>query len=92
MIKTFRHKGLEAFFFTGKRSGIQPHHAARLTRLLNRLDAAKVPRDMNMAGWSFHRLGGSIDNHFAVSVSGSWRLTFRIDDGDAYFVDYLDYH
>lgn len=47
---------------------------------------------MNIAGWSFHRLSGSMDNHFAVSVSGSWRLTFRIDDGDAYFVDYLDYH
>jgi proteic killer suppression protein len=30
MIQSFRHKGLEAFFRTGSKKGIQPHHAAKL--------------------------------------------------------------
>jgi proteic killer suppression protein len=50
MIKTFRHKGLQAFFETGSKAGIQPHHASRLLRQLTRLDIAKGPGDMNLPG------------------------------------------
>jgi len=56
MIKTFRHKGLRAFFETGSRSGIQPHHATRLKRQLVRLDLAKSADDMNVPGWTMHPL------------------------------------
>lgn len=83
---------LESFFRSGSLAGIQPSHAARLTRLLARLAEAKVPHDMNLPGWSFHRLAGPMNGHFAVSVSGNWRLTFKFENGDAFFVDYLDYH
>jgi proteic killer suppression protein len=51
MIKTFRHKGLQAFFETGSKAGIQPHHAARLRRQLARFDLAKTASDMNVPGW-----------------------------------------
>ncbi|MET0856297.1 MAG: type II toxin-antitoxin system RelE/ParE family toxin, partial [Telluria sp.] len=37
------------------------------------------------------RLAGRLHGHFAVSVSGNWRLTFRFESGDAFLVDYLDY-
>ena len=30
--------------------------------------------------------------HYAVSVSGSWRVTFRFENGDVFDVDYIDYH
>jgi plasmid maintenance system killer protein len=36
MIKSFQHKGLQAFFETGSKAGIQPHHAQKLLRLLAR--------------------------------------------------------
>ena len=32
------------------------------------------------------------EGHWAVSVSGNWRVTFRFEDGDAVDVDYLDDH
>jgi proteic killer suppression protein len=48
--------------------------------------------DMNLPGWSFHRLAGRLAGHFAVSVSGNWRLTFMFQNGDAFLVDYQDYH
>lgn len=92
MIKSFEHKGLQAFFEAGNKAGIQPHHAPKLARLLARLHAAKVPEDMNVPGWRLHPLVGSLAGHYSVFVNGNWRLTFRFDDGDAVLVDYQDYH
>lgn len=92
MIKTFRHKGLKAFFETGSKAGIQPHHAARLERQLLRLNVAKDPSYMNMPGWNLHPLSGELAGHFSVWVSGNWRMTFMFDGTDAVLVDYQDYH
>lgn len=92
VIRTFRHKGLETFFLTGSREGIQPRHAARLERQLARLSDASTAGEMNLPGWSFHRLSGRLRGHFAVTVSGNWRLTFMFESGDAILVDYQDYH
>ena len=92
MIKSFQHKGLEAFFETGSKAGIQPHHAPRLARQLARLDVAKAPDDMNVPGWRLHALSGSLAGHFSITVNGNWRLTFMFEDGDAVLVDYQDYH
>lgn len=92
MIKTFRHKGLQAFFETGSKAGIQPHHANRLRRQLARLDLAKTAADMNVPGWGLHVLAGNLAGRYAVSVSGNWRLTFGFDGEAAVLVDYQDYH
>lgn len=89
MIKSFRHRGLEAFFTTGSKAGIQPHHAARLGRQLKQLDRAKTPEDMNLPGWKLHPLS---TGHWSIWVNGNWRLTFDFEDGDAILVDYQDYH
>ena len=92
MIKTFQHKGLQSFFETGIKAGIQPHHAARLSRQLIRLDAAKNSDYMNVPGWKFHGLAGNLAGHYSVTVNGNWRLTFTFEDGDAVLVNYQDYH
>ena len=92
MIKTFRHKGLQAFFETGSKKGIQPHHAPRLERQLARLDFAKTPSDMNVPGWRLHALEGDLAGYYSVTVNGNWRLTFLFEDGGAVLVDYQDYH
>lgn len=92
MIKTFRHKGLAAFFKTGSKAGIQPSHAGRLRVMLTMLDNAKRPDDMNAPGWKLHPLTGNLAGHYAVTVNGNWRMTFTFDGEDAELVDYLDYH
>lgn len=93
MITDFLHQGLQDFFETGSRAGIQPHHAPRLARQLARLNEVRTPRDMNLPGWKLHRLHGDLAGHYSVWVSGSWRMTFRFDDeGDAILVNYQDYH
>ena len=92
MIKTFRHKGLETFFRTGSKAGIQPHHAGKLRVMLTTLDSAKRPNDMNALGWKLHPLTGNLAGHYAVTVNGNWRMTFTLDGENAELVDYLDYH
>lgn len=92
MIKSFRHKGLEVFFLTGSKKGIQPHHSAKLQVQLATLDNASGPDDMNAPNWRLHQLTGDLADHWAVSVNGNWRLTFRFVGADVELVDYQDYH
>ena len=92
MIRRFSHKGLEHFFRTGSKTGIRPAHAARLRLQLARLDSARVPMDMNLAGWRLHPLKGGMREHWAVWVDKSWRLTFRFEGADVVLVNYQDYH
>ena len=92
MIGTFRHRGIEKFFRTGSKAGIQPKHEARLRILLTALNLASVPLDMNRNGWDWHPLKGDHKGLWSVSVSGNWRLTFSFEGEDAILVDYQDYH
>lgn len=92
MIKSFRHKGIERFFRSGSKSGIQPKHAKRLRLQLAVLDAARSPADMNLPGWRWHGLTADLHGHWAVWVDENWRLTFTFQGTDAVLVDYRDYH
>lgn len=92
VIRSFRHKGLEDFFHTGGKAGIQPAHAARLRRQLAKLDTSAVPQDMNLPGWRLHVLSGDLAAHWSVWVNGNWRMTFKFEGQDAVLVDYRDYH
>lgn len=92
MIRSFRHAGVEKFFRTGSKAGIQPAHAKRLGQQLVTLNAAIAPSTMNVPGWNLHELKGELAGHWSVKVNGNWRLTFRFDGEDAILVDYQDYH
>ena len=92
MIQSFRHKGLQEFFLTGSRAGIQPRHANRLRLILARLHASMSPRDMRLPGLGLHQLSGDRAGEWAVSVSGNWRVTFMFEGTDAVSVNYEDYH
>ena len=92
MIRSFAHKGLELFYLKGGTKGIQAQHAKRLRLILGLLDAAKAPKDVDAPGLVLHSLKGNRKGFWAVTVQANWRVTFRIADGDAEIVDYLDYH
>jgi toxin HigB-1 len=92
MIKSFKHRGVEKFFRTGSKAGIQAKHAEKLRRQLFALDNAVSASDMNAPGWRLHPLHGDLDGHWSIDVSGNWRLTFTFDGNDAILVDYQDYH
>ncbi|MCU0599976.1 MAG: type II toxin-antitoxin system RelE/ParE family toxin [Desulfobacterales bacterium] len=83
---------MENFFYRGVKKGIKPEHANRLERILDRLNAASDIKDMNYPGSSLHKLSGDKKGQYSVHVSGNWRVFFEFIDGDAYIVDYDDYH
>ena len=92
MIKSFRHKGLRKVFETGSTSGVQASHAKRLRMQLAALDTSQTIADMNVPGFALHPLKGEMRGRWSISVSGKWRLTFEFKDGNAYVLDYEDYH
>ena len=92
MIRSFVHKGLKEFFENGSKKGIQPEHAPKLSRMLDRLDASISPQDMNLPGYRLHPLKGDKQDMWFVTVNGNWRLTFYFEGQDAHLVDYQGYH
>lgn len=92
MLKSFRQKGLQAFFERGTKAGIQAAHAPKLGRQLVRPNQAESAQDVNLPGWSLHPLHGDLQGHWSVSVDGNWRMTFTFEGSHAVLVDYQDYH
>lgn len=91
MIKTFANKQLKALWETGK-SRIDARMHSRILRRLDALDAATVPEDMNLPGFDFHALQGHTPTRYTVHVNGPWCITFEFRDGDAYVLDFEQYH
>ena len=92
MIKSFKHKGLKKFFYKGTKKGIQPKHADKLSDVLDIIDGASSLLDINYPGSGLHLLNPKENKIWAVEISGPWRLSFKFVDGDAYIIDYLNYH
>lgn len=92
MLRTISNKALSRFWTRGDPSGIRADWVLKVKIILDALNAAAVPDDMNLPGFRFHSLKGDRAGYFAVSVSRNWRITFRFDDGDAVDVDLEDYH
>ena len=92
MIKSFRHKGLRIFYETGSTRGIRADHGKRLARMLQFMDRAQSPDDLDIPGWRLHPLRGERVEYWSLSVSGNWRIIFCFSGSDIELVDYLDYH
>lgn len=92
MIRSFRSKGLKRYFEEGDRSKLKVVNLRRLDSILNTLDEAVRPDEMNVPGWRFHALEGSMQGRYAVNASGNWRVTFGWSGEDAIEVDLEDYH
>ena len=92
MIRSFRHKGLKRLYEDDDARGIFAEHKEKLRNILARLDAAGVVADMDISGWKLHCLSGPLDGFSAVTVRANWRVVFRFESGDAFDVDYIDYH
>ena len=92
MIKSFKHKGLRLFFETGSKKGIQDIHASKLRMQLVALDTSQTIEDMDIPGYRLHQLKGNRKEVWSITVNGNWRITFKFENGNAYIVNYEDYH
>ncbi len=92
MIVSFKHRGLKALYDGRTARRVAPTHVQKLRDILAVLDWSRRPQDVNIPGFRLHPLKGELRGHYAVTVSGNWRVTFRFEEGDVVDVDYLDYH
>jgi toxin HigB-1 len=92
VIRTFRSKGLAELWSTGHTANIDRKLHGRILARLGRLDAAIVPEEMNLPGFDFHALKGFRPTRYTIHVNGPWCVTFEFDAGDAYRVDFEQYH
>ena len=76
----------------GDTSGVGSDLSDRVALALADLDDAGKPSDLNLPGYRIHPLKGNLKGHWSISISGNWRMTFRLEDGDVYDVDLVDYH
>ncbi|MCP4991026.1 MAG: Killer protein [Colwellia sp.] len=92
MIKSFKHKGLKEYFQTGSVAGIQTKHQRKLRMQLTAIDTAQEIDDINLPGFKLYLLKGDRDGIWSVTVNGNWRITFEFIHGNAYILNYEEYH
>lgn len=92
MIKSFRSKALDELWAKGRAAKIDAKMRKRLMLRLERLNIATVPAEMSLPGFDFHALRGFVPTRYSVHVNGPWCVTFEFDSGDAYRVDFEQYH
>jgi proteic killer suppression protein len=92
VIKSFRNRSLRRFAEHGDPSKLSVRNHDRVRRILQRLDVARGPKEMDIPGYFLHALTGDQDGRYSVRVSGNWRLTFSFDGQDADAVDLEDDH
>jgi proteic killer suppression protein len=92
MIRSIRHKGLRRLYQDDDRRGVPAPDAQKLRDILARLDASSTVRDLDVPGFRLHPLKGEWRGYWAVTVRANWRVVFRFEEGDAFDVDFVDYH
>ncbi len=92
MIRTFKSKALAELVSTKTTRRIDARMHRRTLARLFQLHAAATPEDMNVPGFDFHALRGFVPTRYSVHVNGPWCITFEFRDGDAYAVDFEQYH
>jgi toxin HigB-1 len=92
-IRSVKHRGLRLLIERDDESGIGADIAKRLRNILTALiAAADVEGVRGPPGWRVHQLVGERAGTWSISVSGNWRLTFAILDGEIIDLNLEDYH
>lgn len=92
MIVSIQHKGLKLLWTKNDASKLRPDQVKKIRNILTILNAAVKIEDINYPGANLHPLKGELAGFWAVSVTGNYRIIFEFRDGDAYLVNYVDYH
>jgi proteic killer suppression protein len=91
--RSIEHRGLLRLIEDDDSREIRPD---LLRRVRNILAGLHVATDMSGVigppGWRVHQLKGDRAGTWSISVSGNWRLTFDIEQGEVCNLNLEDYH
>lgn len=92
-IRSVRHQGLRRFIEDDDDRGIRPDLVDRVRKILAVLIVAPDMHEVQgPPGWRIHQLSGDRAGTWSISVSGNWRITFRVEDDEIVRLDLEDYH
>ncbi|MGR3178260.1 MAG: type II toxin-antitoxin system RelE/ParE family toxin [Candidatus Anammoxibacter sp.] len=92
MIKSFKHRGLKRFFEDDNPQRLPRNMLERISLILARLNTAKIIESININSYNLHELKGDRKGTWSVTVRANWRITFRFGNGNAFDVNFEDYH
>lgn len=92
MIESIAHKGLTLLFEADNPAKLPHHLIERIREILSLLDAVDVVEQMNLPGYRLHKLSGEYKEYYSVRVNANYRIIFRFTEGNAFDVNYIDYH
>ena len=92
MIESFRHKGLQRLYEEDDRRKLPADMVDRIRRILAALDAAATIEALNQPTLRLHMLKGDLKGFWSITIRANWRIIFRLEDGNVFDVDFIDYH
>lgn len=94
MIRSFKHKGLQLLWETGKAGKLPADQINRIQQMLEVIDSAiLISQDFEFyRSWRIHPLKGNSRGYWSLTVKKNWRITFRFDGQNAFDLNYIDYH
>jgi proteic killer suppression protein len=94
-IASVKHKGLRRLIEDDDGSGLQAAVVDKVRKMIAFLQAMEDVDELRaIPSWKVHQLGGDRKGTWSLAVTRNWRVTFRVDHGEAEIVelDYEDYH
>ena len=92
-IRSVEHRGLKRLIEDNETRELRRDLVARIRRILTALVLAPdVNNILGPPGWRIHQLTGDRSETWSISVSGNWRITFKLEDGAITHLNLEDYH
>ncbi len=93
IIGKFRHKGLRRLYENDDASGVPAQSIRKIKAILAALEFAdNLSQVATMPGWKLHSLRGERKGEYSITVTGNWRITFRLQGNAVTDVKFEDYH
>jgi proteic killer suppression protein len=93
LIKSFADTATETLFCTGHTRKCPSNLESRALRKLDMVDNARILDDLRVPpGNRLHSLRGKRLGQYSISINDQWRICFKFEEGNAYEVEFCDYH
>jgi proteic killer suppression protein len=93
MIESFKNKGLQELFTTGKTKRLPQERLKKIKGILTMIDAAIDIADLRIPAFRLHQLKAPpYVGYWSIDVSGNYRIIFIFLNGKVSNLEYLDTH
>lgn len=92
MIKSIKTKAIKRLYDEDDRSKLPSDMVERIKNILFSIDNANSLDDLSLPSYKLHPLKGDRAGQWSITVRANWRIVFKFEGGNAYDVEYIDYH